>query len=345
MARHLLIAVTILLGTVMIGRIVIEPERSDQSTLFTEPFEGSSVTFIMGSEEEGAGFYSNAAEHFSHNEVEKTDIVVRTCRTIGDVITYLNKSSLRGQQPWSIVNIVAHGNPNTGLSIDITESGHRATPRRLLQAVVRGDTPRLNRGVIDSTTKINFWSCGIGKSAMLNLALRRMFCTSDGGTADVYCSPHFVMFQPSGHDGITKRIKASYWPYYYRRGYRPSDSEIAQALAIQYPQEDLNWTAALNQQNYSDTTDVCYGEYHIPVRYIKVYAAKEDRPDFTSDEEKIAWALDQPAIRDQIEESGIPKDRFNWTIHKIKHKTDDGRWVPAVKAIGMATVLYVLRGE
>ena len=345
MTRHILIAISILLGALTIGRIVIEPENSDQSTLFIKPFKGQSVTFVLGADRPGSDFYANAAQHFTLDSSEKTDIVVLNCRTLEDVINYLNTSSQRGDAPWSVVNIVAHGNPNTGLSVDITESGHRATPRRLLQAVVRGDAPRFKSGVLDTTTRINFWSCGIGKSAMLNLALRRIFRTADGGSPELYCSPHFVMFQPSGQTGIPRRIKASYWPYYYKRGYRPGDSEIAAAMASQFPDEQIDWRDALNHEIYSDSSDACYGEYHIPISYLKIYDSKDDRPDFESDEDKIRWALAQPAIRTQIEETGIPEDRFQWTVHKIKHQTEDGSWVPAVKAIGMVTVLYVLRGE
>lgn len=326
-------------------RLAVEPEGGDQAVLFEEVADRRSITFIMGEDKEEHAFYGHATAHFALDPDERTDYVVRTCRTVADIIAYLNASEGRGEQPWSVIHIVAHGNPQTGLNLYITEDGHKATPKRLVQAVLLASTPQLREGVIDSTTRINFWSCGIGKSPLLRFALSRIFRPDGGDSAHVYCSPHFVIFHPSETGHAPYRLKASYWPYYYRRGYRPGDLEIVQALRSQYPDAHIDWLRALENVEGRDTSEVRHGEYHIPVSYTRIYPSKAARPDFQSEEDKIAWALSQPAIREQIEETGIPADRFHWTVNKIIHTTEDGERVPAVKAIGMATVLYVLRSE
>ena len=52
--------------------------------------------------------------------------------------------------------------------------------------------------------------------------------------------------------------------------------------------------------------------------------------------------MSQPELKKQIAETGIPEALFQWTVNKIVHTREDGSTVPAVKAIGMATVLYIL---
>ncbi len=316
------------------------PEKRSQDDLF-EVIEGrKSVTFIMGEDKTAQPFFELARAHFALDPAEKSDIVVNSCRTLEDVIHYLNGSRERGNLPWSVINIVAHGNPQTGLNLQITNGGHKATPKRLVQAVLKKDLPKLGQNVADTSTHINFWSCGIGKNVLMNMALENIFDTRENGPR-VYCSPHFVVFHP-GINRPPLRLKASYWPYYYKRGYRPGDIQIASALRRQFPEQDIAWRAAIENKGNSRGGRVYSDEYHIPVKLIRLYKDKDDRPDFTSEEEKVRWALAQPELREQIGETGIPADRFKWTVHKIIHTNADGKRVPAVKAIGMSTVLYVL---
>ncbi|RLD19361.1 MAG: hypothetical protein DRI69_08570 [Bacteroidetes bacterium] len=345
MTKDILFALSLIIAAGIVSARLIEPESRDQHALFTKNDAQRSITFIMGEDKTDKPFYSLASTHFTLDQDEGTDYVVQSCRTLGGVIDYLNVSEERGDQPWSVVNIVAHGNPQNGFNLKITEDGHKATPKRLVQAVLRGDAPSFLEGVLDSMTKINFWSCGIGKSPLIKLALGKIFRPASGDSANVYCSPHFVIFHPSETSAVPHRLKASYWPYYFKRGYRPGDLEISKALRSEYPDANIDWDSALERQQRTDNAEAYHGEYHIPVSYTKIYPTKDARPHFGSQSDKIAWAISQPAIMEQIEESGIPLDRFQWTINKIIYSQDDGSRVPAIKAIGMATVLYILQEE
>ena len=302
-----------------------------------------SITFIMGVDKTDQQYYALAADHFALDPWEKTDLVIRTCRTISDVIDFLNYLSQNRSAPWSRINIVAHGNPQTGLNLYITENGHKATPKRLLQAALRGDTPVLNPGIVDSMTHINFWSCGIGTSAMIQIALRKIFKPEDGDSAKIHCPTEYVVFHPSLTGTAPRRVSASYWPYFFRRGYRPSDSEIAQALRSQYPQEKVAWDRALQYDERADSIEAYHDEYHIPASLVRIYPSKESRPDLDTKEQQMQWVLQQEELVKQVEDSGIPIDKFHWTVNKIIYTKNNGEVVPAIKAIGMATVLIVLR--
>lgn len=302
--------------------------------------EGVSVTFIMGKDKPGSDYYALAEEHFLYNENEHSDIVINSCRTIEDVIHFLNKSKLRKESPWSIVNIVAHGNPNTGINLYLSSEGEKATPKRMLQAVLVDSLPKLTSEVVDSTTKVNVWSCGIGKNPLITMSMQKFFQPQNGDSVSVYCSPHFVIFKPDLYNAKIQRLNLSYWPYYYKRGYRPSESEIVQAMHNSFPSDSIDWKHALNENN---NNDLFSQEYHIPVSYIKIYDSKKDRPDLSTVNQQLSWIKSQDNVMSQIEESGIPMDKFNWQVRKIIHTNIDGKKVPAVKAIGMATVVNVLK--
>lgn len=334
----------VLIGILSVVNLIV-PEERTQERLFTSAVDRRSITFIMGEDKTPQPFYALAAQHFALDAREKSDYVIHTCRTLGGVIDFLNTSPLRGTAPWSVVNIVAHGNPQTGLNLYIRESGHKATPKRLVQAALRGDIPDLQPGVADSLTKINIWSCGVGKSPLINVAMQQIFKSASGDSVQVYCSPHFVIFHPSVVGSAPRRLNASYWPYYFRRGYRPGNVEIAEALRRQYPDEVIAWDIALEEELHCDSDSVYHGEYHIPVSYLRIYHTKEERPPLETEAQKMQWVMSQPEINQQLEDAGIPIDKYHWTVNKIIHTTEDGSKVPAIKAIGMSTVLYVLKEE
>jgi len=318
----------------------IERESRDQSSLFNVAKNRKSITFIMGIDKSDVPYYSLAKDHFVMDENEKTDLIVNSCITLEGVINYLNLSEERNNQPWSVINIVAHGNPNTGLNLYLYDNGPKATPKRLLQAAITNALPRLKENIVDMKTNINFWSCGIGKNPLMNISLKRIFRPVHGDTAQIYCSPHFVVFLPGAENGSVKRVKASYWPYYYKRGYKPSLSEIELELAKRFPDDDVDWHNALLTEGNS--SEVFHQTYHIPVSYTRLYDLKSDRPDLSSDQLKMNWIFSQSDILDQVDEAGIPFDNYHWQVNKIIHTDSDGNHAPAIKAIGMATVLNVL---
>lgn len=331
----IIISILGLLSYILIGAACIEKENKSQECLFN--LKGRSITFIMGEDKRQSNYYSLATEHFLNDPIEKSEVVVTSCRTLACVIEYLN-IQLENDH-WSTVNIVAHGNPNTGINLHLYDDGPKATPKRMLQAVLMDTMPHLKLNSITSDTQINFWSCGIGKNPVIKLSLEKMFQPDGGDSTSVYCSPFFVVFK-ADKDNSIRRLNLSYWPYYYKRGYRPSQSEITYQLANQFPDDNISWQDALdNRQSESLYSE----EYHIPVSYTKVYKSKVDRPDFNSETDKINWVKSQNSIIEQIKESGIPIDKFTWQVNKIIHINKYGEQVPAIKAIGMATVLNVLQ--
>lgn len=337
MKRSMLIVYTLACLFFLITKFTFE--SGQQTPLFEDPSGRTSITFLMGEDKTDIPFFEKAELHFSLHPEERTDIIVKSLRSFEAVINYLNDYGRPGV-PWGTINIVLHGNPNTGLRTLITEGGHVATPKRLIQAVLLESTPRFKKGTIDSMTQLNVWGCGIGKNPVVKIALQQLLQTENGNKPKVYCSPHFVIFKEKGNHRIPERLNLSYYPYYFKRGYQPSDSEIRHAMMNQFPDAEMDWDIALEAT--SDNEDYFHHSYHIPVSYLKIFKEKSDRPALTSQKQKIEWVKSQKALMDQISDSGIPFEKFQWTVHKVIQTNEEGEQVPAVKAIGMSTVMCFL---
>lgn len=314
-------------------------EMKKQESLFVKAEQRGSITFLMGEDKEDHQYFRMAEEHFLHDAEEKTDIVVSSCRSIEDLILYLNAND--GQQKWGTIQVVLHGNPWQGLSLPLLNDGPRATKRELAKALIENPLPRIESNSLDTTTKINFWGCGIGKNPFINMALKRMFELPDGETPQIYTSPDFVIFKEVAGSEAPKRIRASYWPYIFKRGYRPSDEVISQALKEQHPDVAIDWSEAVGRANVESHSSY-ENAFHLPVSWTVIYPTKDARPSVSTVIEQQSWVRSQEPLMDQLEELGIPLDKYTWNIGKRIITSEDGTKVPAIKAIGMATVLCIL---
>jgi hypothetical protein len=342
--QKILIVITVgLVLTTFLFTSKVTLESTDQKPLFEVQPERRSITFLMGADNPGYQYFKLAEEHFLFSEEEKTDVLVKSCQSFEDLVNYLNNST--EPQPWSAIQVVLHGNPYSGLSLPIVNDGPRATPKNLVKAILENPLPSLNSNAVDSTTKINFWGCGIGKNPFINIALDSFFKMPNGGVPQIYTSPHFVVFKDLENGSAPIRLKASYWPYIYKRGYRPGDHEIASALKKQFPETEINWSKAVATSAPVEAQHEFQNSFHIPVSWTVIYPTKESRPAVTTENEKMQWVKSQEELMSKVEECNIPIEKFTWTVNKIVHTTESGEKVPAIKAIGMATVLCVLDTE
>ncbi len=331
----------LLIGVEIHHGILTTSEYKDQTTLFTESVDRPSITFILGEDKPGQNYFALAEAYFLWDPQEKTDRVVTSCKSLEDLLCYLNRRS--DSHPWGNIQVVVHGNVWSGLSVPMWQDGPRAYPKDLLRAVKSNRFSRIIPRAIDHQTRVNFWACGIGKNPYLNMALKRMFETDSLSNPQVYASPHFVVFARDSF-GRAKRLKASYWPYFFKRGYRPSDSEIEWAFRKNFPDEKVDWHTGLSSHDI-DSTGLFHKSFHVPVVWTKFYETKEDRPSVQTFAEKMKWVESEVELQRKIKMLGIPPERYHWTINKVLVTDADGQVRPAIKAIGMCTVLCVMRTE
>jgi len=316
--------------------------REDTKACVAETEIRPTVTFIVGQDKPGKNYFSQAEEYFSWNKRDKTDEIVKTCRSLGDIIGHLNEKSIQNNISWGTINVVLHGNVWTGLSMDITEGGHRATPKRLVQSILLKSYPDIFANTMDSCTQLNFYGCGIGKNPMVVQSLKKIFSPTEGQDPDIFISPDYVVFSSTGNANSPKMLRANYWPFIFKRGYQPDLGSIAQELKSENPKEELDWKEALEREELLEGENSFNQSFHIPVVHTVIYPDKESRPNVSTDTEKQTWISEQDALLEKISAVGIDQDKFTWTINKIRYKNKDGSTEPAIKAIGMATILCVL---
>lgn len=328
-------------GLLLISKFTLE--KGNDIPLENNSKDSLSITFLLGEDKSGYNYFELAEQHFLYDTVEKSDIMIKSCRSIEDMILYLNNNYY--PKPFNSVQVVLHGNPWNGLSLPIVNDGPRATPKKLVKAMVENKLPTLSSNSIDSTTRMNFWGCGIGKNPFIKIALEDFFTLPDGGTPEIFASPHFVIFKEPKDGTAPKRIKTTYWPYIFKRGYRPSPGLIAQEMDRQYPEVEKEWSEILVSNKENADENQFQNTFHIPVSWMVIYPSKKSRPSLSSQNDKMSWVKGQPELMEQIRELNIPMDKFTWTVNKIIHTNDDGTKVPAIKAIGMATVLCIMEAE
>ncbi len=299
-----------------------------------------SITFLLGQDKEGQHFFQLAEQHFLLDSTEKTDRVVKSCRSLYSMLEYLKTTP--HQQPWGVINLVVHGNMWGGLSLPMWEEGERAYPKELYRAAMEGQFPVLPASSVDEKTRVNIWACGIGKNPLINLALETLFTNEDGVAADIYASPDFVVFREVAGREAPVRLNLSYWPYFFRSGYRPSETEISRQLAMQYPDAAVAWKQALQTENPESDQAVFFNEFKVPVVWTVLYPDKNSRPDIGTDEQKMHWIKNQSQLMQKVKDLEIPLEKYHWTVNKILYRHPDGRMQPAIKAIGLCTVLCVL---
>ncbi len=334
---------SVVLAIVILVFILSMKPRLDSCN--AEPQPRPSITFIVGEDKPGNNYFTQAEEYFTWNERDKTDKIVKTCRSLGDIITHLNDTANRDKISWGTVNVVLHGNVWTGLSMDITQGGHRATPKRLVQSVLLKSYPDVFSQSMDSCTQLNFYGCGIGKNPMVVQSLNKIFTNDQGVRPELFISPDYVVFSSTNHTSSPMMLRANYWPYIFKRGYQPSLGSIAQELKKTYPTKEVNWKEALEREEMTEEERSFNQSFHIPVVHTVLYDDANARPDVDTEEEKQAWIAEQDALLEKISAVGISQDKFTWTIHKIRYTHSDGTVEPAIKAIGMATILCVLEAR
>ncbi len=314
--------------------ISIMPRQAPEGV---EKVEERSICFILGEDKDEQTFYSLAADYFTTNSVAGTDKLIKHVRSIEQLILFLNAQE--NNQPWHRIELVVHGNVWSGLSVKIKDGGERAYPKELLKAFAKKQMPILRDHVIDSNTVVNIWGCGIGNNPIMNLALKACFTDAEGKRAEVNASKKFVVFKRRSDNRDVKLVKASYWPYFFKRGYRPGDHVISRAMASQYPDASLDFTKVLSLE----ATDTIYEEqFHIPISWTVIYDSKESRPSIGNWESKERWIRAQPSLMKKLKDLQIPFELYTWTVNQIIHTDEMGQKVPAIKAIGMSTVLCFL---
>jgi len=302
-ASFLIFVILIFVNAVQINYCDSEPKLAEKR----------SVTFILG-EDKGADnpFFTNAEAYFTLNPDERTDEIITSARSLNEMYEHLNKSTT----PYADIHVVVHSNPWAGMSLPLDEGGERITSEFLNSALLANKVSKVDRYLLDSTSRVHIHACGLGNNRDLISALSESM-----NNAQIYASDGYINFEKENGFFTNSDLQVSY--AFYPTAHKPADLHLARQLRNRYPEVEKNWIYAMEDFSY---------KYNIPVEWEITYP-EYDVPTLENDLDKMEWLMNQDELLSIIEKTEIPFDYFRWII---KRKAD------RIKVYGKVTVLCVL---
>lgn len=304
------------------------------------PIQRQSITFILGEDKESDNpFYKNAEDYFKYNPEGMTDHVVTHCRSLTEILEVLNRYHELIQQPFSLINIVSHSNPWTGISMALFKEGERINADRLENAL-KDNLIHSTKGGIDQDTKIVFHACGLGKNERLVNALQASFTTNSQQKPKLVANNHYINFRKEGDQVFRKEMEVFY--AFYPTAYKPADLHLVRQLKSRYPEVDINWLDALNTQTINNESDIFSYKYNVPIEW-EIFYPEYDVPLLPTREDQMEWIMNQDNLITLVEKTEIPLKDFRWIVKKGDKVYEEGYSVPFIKVFGKATVVCILR--
>ena len=296
------------------------------------------VTFILGEDHYAVNpYYANALAYYRQNTQSQAGYLVTNCRSLLEVCDYLQQQSPEGR-PWGRVNLVAHGNPWTGMDLPIQPGdSSRTSTATLLAGRAAGVLKPLPRQVLDERSEVHLHGCALGLDTLLLQTLSKTL-----GNAQVLSTPFFNQYEPV--NGQMQQSLAEFWHISYPTYQRPPVEKRAQQLAAKYPEMDIDWADALSRRRPRWPGDSYWKPVVVPVHWAATYPGNAEIPDLKTPEARQNWLAAQPELLAAIAELGLPLEQFRWNFHREILTFEDGAVEPAVVAEGQTTVCCVLRG-
>ena len=305
-----------------------------------------SVTFILGEDEVGGNqYYTEAANFYRFNEEHRAEILVTHCRSLLEVRNFLeeNKTDVR---PWGQVNLVVHSNEWEDMGVAVVPDGPRTSVATLSISVDSGLFLPVANNVLDNYSELMIYGCGLGNNERILSAIRDAFGGEDDVKPQVRSSKYFVYYTSEKHNGMPfncKRYFADFWHSSYPSYYYPGDYIIARNLQNDNPQTKVDWNAALSRDKPRFPGDEFHMEFKIPLVWYVTYEDHTQRPILETDSAKLAWINEQDDIAMAAEQFNFSIDDFRWVVHKDVYEYEDGYREPALKAIGLCSIVCVLK--
>ena len=311
------------------------------------PLQRQSATFILGDDGESANRYYNSALHYyTYNEAERTEHIVTSCRSLQEVLHHLDSMPRPNGLPWGRINLVTHSNEWSDMGVAVVPNGARASYTSITNAMEAGTLQPLANNVADRHTELVLHGCALGRNEVVLEAVALAFGGSDAERPTVRSSKYFILYESDGQNGRPfdcKKYLADAWYTHFPTGYRPANYKLAKRLNENYPEDSIAWSAALTRTEPEFPGQAYHYTFKMPVVWYETYASKAERPSVSTDSLKNAWLANQLDIQNQIAEYGFEQSDLTWTVYPTHYSPDGGKKQPAIKAIGLCTIVCVLK--
>jgi hypothetical protein len=308
------------------------------------PREG--VTFILGEDRNPDNrFYQAATDYYTTDSAARTEHLERNLRCLADVRDYLENHRPTNGLPWGVVNIVSHSYEWGGLSVPVREGEGRADLTSLRLAIGSDALAPLPDSVVDCRTEFRIQGCALGRDTALLRLLGVAFGGPDLQRPRVGSSRYFVYYE-SVRDGgqiiSADQFCAEYWYVVYPKGQRPGNAELAKRLAERYPNDSVDWRAAMGRTGPRRPGDAYYRMLSLPATWVAIYPESSALPSVRTQAERRSWLEGQAELRMRLEGARLGLDDFVWSVRDTA-VLDSGLRKLAILAVGRSTIACVER--
>ncbi|MEO0724179.1 MAG: VIT domain-containing protein [Bacteroidota bacterium] len=305
---------------------------SEEIEVQPQPF--SEVTFILG-EDQGPrnSYFASALQYYSTDEQAHTPLVEKECRSLQEVMHYLEQHPpLPG--PWETINLVVHGNEWTGINLPVYPDGPRCSPQTLQHLLASPDWESLPEELLNDCTTINVIGCNVGKNEALLADFRTVLAGERDNGPSLRSARHFNVFRKK--DQTMKRYLAESCFVNFPAGGFPGNLYLAERLKEKYPNQQTDWRQAL--LHLTPSTQAPYVHYfNIPLNWMVLYPSEAARPSIDSIGEPMQWVSTQQDLQQTIQRMGFTTDSFRW---KVSVSEFEGQ--PALMIEGQTIIYCVL---
>lgn len=348
---HRLIWLVIIIAFVsaIIAQRELAIDRNRDGSTLVRGQERESVTFIMGEDSDLENpFYSKATNYYRYSQTDRTEYVVTSCHSLLKVSDYLKNNPPSNNDPWGVINIVAHSNEWSGLGVPIIPCGSRTTTESIMAAIESGKFLPLSNNIVDAQTEIRIHGCALGRDQELLTMISKAFGGHDADSQRpvVRSCRYFLFYEITQHKGQVidcKQYMSDFWYAFYRTGYRPGDIRLSNQLHQRYPNVDMDWRDALTRTKPRWLGDSFHYTFKVPIKWVVTYPDPDYRPDLTRENDQQIWINEQAELQEYLHNFGIPIDCFEWRFKNIDYTYDDGTKEAAIEAAGNCAVLCVLK--
>ncbi len=302
------------------------------------------ITFILGTDEDAKNtYYDKATRYFNEQARDGTTIVVTHIRSFQALYNYLATQNAQ-EGPWEEINLVVHGNRWTGIALPLKDGAEeRVTSTSLRDAIEAKSFKPICDGIIDCNTRVNIFGCSLGLDRNFVNCFNEIFINTKGDEAMIFASQYFNMFYTSSSnpDSVGRCEAACYFiPFPIEK--TPSDEELVNALLAKYPDANINWSKAL-QQNYQQQHLAPFKyQFYIPVEWTFLYEDESERPSFKWQDQIRSWVAQQPGISSTLEGMDFSPDDFWWKTQSKKYSSSLFNHQPAMVLKGSTRIYCVL---
>lgn len=351
LAAVILISVVIILSlTKTSSSSALKPAGDNNSyqegdTVYTST-ERESITFILGEDEKGRKpYYALAFDYYKTDKFARTEYITDTCRSLLSVRDYLRDNPPGNGRPWGLVNLITHGNEWYGMSVSVAPGSKRSTTERISEFVKEGNFEPLPDDLIDDSTEIFLHGCGLGNDQGLLKIVAEAFGGDDKKplVRAAKLKEYYSSVRNSDKILSSQLFYAQTWDVYYQFKDRPDDDVLKKELENKFPDEKIDWGAALGCSNPVAPGDLFHYTINVPVYYLVQYDSKDSIPDLSTETKKLKWISAQKGLVKLIAKSKIPIEKFKWTTKRIYVADKNNKNKPAVHITGWCTVLCVVK--